>query len=194
MEESLDIISDEECLEIYKNNILDSFNSDFDHYDLSGYNFDGIPIDIVIYFDNEKDLEENYNFFINCYVYDIQSLINGVLLQRNVTLFTKEFYGSDIEHIIISILKFLLYDFRKKFCYSKIIDEIVSNDLKKDGERRRMARLKLIENKALENCCVCFEYNIINTKCNHNVCRKCIINIIKRNFESSSCPLCRELL
>lgn len=187
-------ISDDECIEIYKNNILDAFNSDFDHYDLSGYNFDEIPIDIVIYFDNEKDSDENYYFFINCYVYDNQSLINGVLLQRNVTLFTKEFYGSDIENIITSILKFLLYEFRTKFCYSKIIDEIISNDLKKDGERRRMARLKLIENKPLENCCVCFECNIINTKCNHNVCRKCTISIIKRHLDNACCPLCRELL
>ena len=179
----------------YKNNILDSFNSDLEHYDLLGYDFDGIPLDIIIYFENEKDSDENYYFFINCYVYDNKSFINGILSQRTTSLFTKEFHGYLVEDIIVDILKFLLYDFRKKFCYSKIIDEIVSIDIKKDFEKRRMTRLRLIENKtSFENCCVCFESNVINTKCNHNVCRKCIISIITQNSYSASCPLCREEL
>ena len=188
-------ISDEECLEIYKNNILESFNNDCcDHYDLIGYNFEGIPIDVIIYFESEKDDDGNYYFFITCYVYDNQALLNGILLQRNITLFTKEFVGSTVEDVIINILKFLLYDFRLKFCYSKIIDEIVYNDNKKDLEKRRLSKFKLIDNKILDNCCVCFEQNVVNTKCNHNVCRKCTVSIFTKNSENPTCPLCRQEL
>ena len=187
-------ISDDECIDIYKNNILESFNNDCEHYDLSGYDFEGMPIDIIIYFENEKDDDGNYYFFITCYVYDNQLLSNGILLQRNITLFTKEFCSSNLDEIIINILKFLLYDFRTQFSYSKIIDEIIYSEDKKDLEKKRMARLKLIENKTLESCCVCFEYNTVNTKCNHNVCRKCITNIIKKNSDNPSCPLCRQAI
>lgn len=187
-------ITDEECIEIYKNNVLQLFNENIDHYDLVGYNFNGLTIDIVIYIDAEID-SEGYSFCsMNCFVYDNHFLLSGTILYEKKSLFEKEFCGLDIDEIITNIFKFLLHDFRKKFCYSKIIDEIVPIDSKKEVEKRKMAKLKLLDDKILENCCVCFEYNIFSTKCNHNVCRKCIEDIISKNADNSRCPLCREEL
>ena len=186
-------ISDDECIEIYKNNILDSFTNSKEHYDLQGYNFHDIPVDIVIYFENEKDDDDNYYFFLNCFVYDNKELDNGFIIQHNINLFNKEFNGKDPEETIVNILKFLLHDFRKNYYYSKIIDEIIELENKTVAEKTRMARLKLVDNKNLEACCVCYELNILLTKCNHNVCRKCII-VICNKVSNSTCPLCRDNL
>ena len=121
--------------------------------------------------------------------------------------FKKKF--SDIKEIIT----FLYTKFRKEYTYSKITDKIEKKTDLLYQERKEVSYLMLMKNisfveiKSVLSCCVCFEPNFLLTKCNHNLCRKCYLNIEKKkceecneeynincDYEYKPCPMCRGVL
>ena len=57
-------ISDDECIEIYKNNILDSFTNSKEHYDLQGYNFteeEIIKLSLIPHINNKQNIDIKTN-------------------------------------------------------------------------------------------------------------------------------------
>jgi hypothetical protein len=60
---------------------------------------------------------------------------------------------------------------------------------KKEAEDYKEAEDFFLRKKA-EDCCVCFEINIVKTKCGHNLCRSCAFKL----FDKFDCPICREKL
>ena len=178
-------MEDEECIKIYKECINDIMMSDKSgNYELFGYAFNGIFIDLYINYDIEKDDDEMYSFCMYAYCNSEK---------KNLLLFTQIFIADSVESNINEILRFLMYEFRQNFIYSKMLDEIIRIELQESFEKRKMARIKLVDNGILEKCCVCYEYNNIYTICKHNLCRVCMVSISSNSIsENVICPMCRS--
>jgi hypothetical protein len=100
---------------------------------------------------------------------------------------------------IKNVFEFLLYDFRDKYNYSKIIDRFELNTNIEYEEKKRFSFTRLCYNKKIDTCCVCYDTNIVITNCSHNLCRICYenISIIIDNDDMyemgyKECPLCRN--
>jgi hypothetical protein len=74
--------------------------------------------------------------------------------------------------------------------YSKITDRLYDcADKMKREENYKEAEFFLLHKK-LDECCVCFDSNIVKTICGHNLCRLCACKLSDR----FSCPICRTKL
>lgn len=96
-----------------------------------------------------------------------------------------------IEDIIVFFL-----NFRRKYTYSKILDEIILKSEIVQKEKMSFFFFKESDPFRETTCCVCADDNLIFTKCNHNLCRICFSSLQSENNDefSRKCPLCRELL
>jgi hypothetical protein len=186
-------MDDDECIKIYKDEILhEMLSNKSGNYELFGYSFHGLFVDIFLSYDVQiENNDEPYSFglFIYC-----ESGTNND--EKDLLLFTQIFLSKTVEENINGILKFLLHEFRQSFTYSKILDEIVLNDNKIYKEKRKIARIKLMENVEIDKCCVCYDYNNIYTSCCHNLCRVCIFSILRnaKGEEMPKCPMCRTVI
>jgi hypothetical protein len=192
----------EECIRIFKDEIMKSYNDGEYKYMINKFKFDDLDLNCHIYFYNDyynslDEEDEVMCFTLYFFVYEKDILADSnLLLELNQMkkLYNKEFFQAEnenAENIIENILRFILYDFRSKYVYSKVIDEIVLMEDKDLLEKKKMAEYLLVDNYSMESCCVCTESNIYYTKCKHNVCRVCKITI--NNGINKCCPICRNI-
>jgi hypothetical protein len=73
--------------------------------------------------------------------------------------------------------------------YSKISDDIFTNEEEKTQSDNFCKAVNFITHKNLEDCSVCFEENCVLTSCGHNLCRICA-----QKLSDFLCPICREKL
>lgn len=101
---------------------------------------------------------------------------------------------------IEDLVSFLFNDFRKDYAYSKILDKIELKTELKDKEKTKYSYYFLCENKKMDKCCVCYDYNLVVTNCGHNLCRICYNNIKEIIDEDNDyqptkyCPMCRQMI
>ena len=181
----------EECLQIYKDNLLEIIDADSEsagNYELCGYSFHGLFVDLVISYHKDKEFDEPYSFCL--YVYCDSNTNN---CEKDLLLFTQIFVSNSIETNVMEILKFLMYEFRQSFTYSKLLDEIIRVETMIIAEKRKMARILLVEDGKIEKCCVCYDYNYIYTSCGHYLCRICMVSMISnvKGNDILKCPMCR---
>jgi hypothetical protein len=107
----------------------------------------------------------------------------------------------DVFETIEELITFLFEDFRDKYAYSKVLDEIHLKENIHIKEKTLKAYSMLCQNSLPECCCVCMEYNKVLTECNHNVCRVCYASLpytkianLLYEYVGKKCPLCRELI
>ena len=193
----------EECIRIFKEEILKTYNDGEYKYMINKFKFNQLDLNFYIYFYNDyynsiDDEDETLCFTLYFFIYekDILSDSSNLILELNQMkkLFSKEFFPSEnenAENLIENILRFIMYDFRSKYIYSKIIDEIVLIEERDNLDKKKMAEYLLVEDYIVENCCVCTESNVYYTKCKHNVCRVCKITI--NNGINKCCPICRNI-
>ena len=108
------------------------------------------------------------------------------------------------EHLfetIDDLISFLFDEFRNKYAYSKVLDEIHLKEKILIKEKLLKAHFMLCQNNLPDRCCVCMDYNKVLTACNHNVCRLCYnslpytkVTSLLYEFVGKKCPLCRELI
>lgn len=193
----------DECIQIYKDEILEKYNNGESEYVITDFNFNGMRITCNIYFyqdiNEDNDNAEELCFTVYFFVNEKDIFSNGninltVEFNEIQKLFFKEFRDeiNNCGDLIERILKFLLFDFRQKYIYSKIIDEIIPIETKDIIEKKQIAKYILVDNYFIENCCVCLENNVNYTKCKHNLCRLCKINIINTGA-NKCCPICRNI-
>jgi len=86
-------------------------------------------------------------------------------------------------NVLYNILKF-----RDKYCYSKVLDEIILKTVIKQKEEIQQCN-NYICNINKYDCCVCLEPISIKckTQCGHYVCRLCISKL-----RPKKCPMCRR--
>lgn len=194
----------DECIKIYKDEIIEKYNDGESEYVINDFNFNGMRITCNIYFyreinqedeDNEEQLCFTVYFFVNEKdIFSNENVNLTVEFNSIKKLFSREFrdeINNSVE-VIESILKFLLFDFRHKHVYSKITDEILPVENKEMIEKKQIAKYILVDNYFIENCCVCMENNVHYTKCKHNLCRLCKITIINSSV-NKCCPICRNI-
>jgi hypothetical protein len=169
-----------------------------------------IKDDILIKF-HENNWEQNhsiqYNFcsymFSNNFEVNIQSQIFStkiiihiltldqsystiILLYHHLPINDRDDISSQIENFVK-----LIYTLNQHYQYSKVLDRIILKTEKVKQEELYTAS-RLIKHKPIETCCVCTDLNIVLTKCGHNLCRECFLQMKKVN--NVNCPLCREIL
>lgn len=175
------MINEKEMFDIISNDIInEQKNNSF--YLLENFNFHDVNTHIVLIFSNDKD-----TYLFNC------KTINYSDLFYHCILFTKPFPKDKL----LDLIKFL-FDFRKNYSYSKILDKIIPNETFEFEEKKKTAIINFTTLKPVDKCCVCLEYNIVLTPCKHNLCRVCYYNI-KIQFDDIDddikgyklCPLCR---
>jgi hypothetical protein len=193
----------DECIQIYKDEILEEYNNGESEYVINDFNFNGMRVTCHIYFyqdiNEDNDDAEELCFSVYFFIKEKDIFSNGninltVEFNEIQKLFFKEFRDeiNNCGDLIERILKFLLFDFRQKHIYSKIKDEIIPIETKDVIEKKQIAKYILVDNYYIENCCVCLENNVNYTKCKHNLCRLCKINIINTGV-NKCCPICRNI-
>lgn len=187
-------MDDRECIEIFTRLILEQYNEDPNNeYAIYEYNLNDINVDVFIYFDDDGDINSYYNFVLSAVSRKTNS--SSLLYEsKGKVLFCKEFYSENAESNIDKIVRFLLKDFRQKYKYSKILDDVVEINEIEENEKIYIAKLKLVDNKTIEKCCVCYEFNSHYTQCKHNLCRICLSNIAKTSKTIILCPICRAII
>lgn len=185
------MISDKELYDIISNDIINNFEEDFDNnqrnsvYLFKDFLFDGLTIIILLGYHETID-DENITMICKCEKY-CKNMMNSLYLKK----FNK--------NNLIELIDFL-FEFRTKYTYSRIIDRIIKKDDLEKSEKRCLAIYQFSKNKEMDKCCVCFETNVVITKCRHNLCRVCFENI-KYELETDDiyedemnyklCPMCR---
>lgn len=163
------------------------------------YCFDEVLDDLEIHI---YQCKKNNRFYFHCEVYNYT---NSCLETETICLEAKETIKTMYkDHELEEMIAFI-YELRNKFIYSKILDSFIK---KEDQEfLETIARAKFALGHVKEECCVCYDQNIVKTICGHNLCRYCFKKLIKRcitvNCDACSqdlenlsvaCPLCREVL
>jgi len=110
---------------------------------------------------------------------------------RNL-IFRQEFKNYNSKEIT----KFL-FDFRKKYKYSKILDMIEKKELIEIKEKENIVTTRFFEEKEIDECCVCYEKNNVLTSCEHNLCRTCFEKLTCNidyddMIKLKECPYCRK--
>jgi uncharacterized protein YeeX (DUF496 family) len=138
---------------------------------------------------------QNYidlTFFINDYSYN--SATNEFVFKSVMNV---RFFKENLKKNIKEAVKFLL-NIRENYKYSRITDFIIKNDQIEKEEKKEIAFHQICKNKQFDKCCVCYEYNSILTKCNHNLCRICHAKLEVLHDDIiccyKKCPMCRVRL
>lgn len=159
---------------------------------IQDYDFKGLKINI--------EIKKHPNWDRLVIDFNIQNYVKSDYELETLCLSNKEDYEDSFD-TIEELVSFLFEDFRTEYLYSKILDQIDSEDKIKQKEKLFRAYSILCKNNSIEDCCVCFEENKVLTDCNHSVCRTCYNNIkytkIGNGFYEhlgKSCPLCRQLI
>jgi len=159
---------------------------------------------------NYDDLEFfEYNFydykFSETFTFDIiisifQKKIRVSITNTNISngeledcLLSQVLFNKNDEEIIenIKILLNKIYNLKNIFCYSKILDSLISKEKIEYQEKLYLAK-NFISHNYIDTCCVCLEQNIILTPCDHNLCKVCYFEINKELH--AKCPMCRMCL
>jgi hypothetical protein len=172
MEENNGIMTNNEVIDIFAEKFDD--NPDFCIY---GYKFNDMNIEITL---NVHERNNLYYIETSCSIpYEHKNddeLCCTCCLQNDIPPFL------DIK----SAIKFLLCDLRKKYTYSKVFDTITLKETVDDDERNMIADSILCNQPKIDKCCVCYDVNLLYTKCDHNLCRICYYK-----NENRKCPVCR---
>jgi hypothetical protein len=182
------MISNEELYYIISNDIINNFEEDNQRnsvYLFKDFLFHGLTIIILLGYHETID-DENIIMICKCEKY-CKNMTNSLYLKK----FSK--------NNLIELIDFL-FEFRTEYTYSRIIDRIIKKDDSEKLEKRCLALYQFSKNKEMDKCCVCFETNVVTTKCRHNLCRVCFQNI-KYELETDDiyedemnyklCPMCR---
>ena len=84
--------------------------------------------------------------------------------------------------------------------YSKILDEIVmKHDVGDKSEvlEKRMISSGYLFKNPVQQCIVCYDYNMVLTKCKHNLCRICFDSMYKKVCDMDpliQCPVCKQVI
>jgi hypothetical protein len=181
------MIEDNEIINIFSNKYLEWKEKHNCNYYLHNFKLNELNIDLRI---AEHDTDK---FVIIIYVdtFEGESILLDVIDDKSFKQ-------------IQDVFKFLLFDFRNNYIYSKILDKIVKVTEQINLEKYYIASQKLLRQKVFDTCCVCFEYNTVITSCNHNLCRACYAQIKYENTNDDDddddddeqylkkCPLCRN--
>jgi hypothetical protein len=185
------MISEEELYNIISNDIVNNFEKDFENnlrnsiYLFKDFIFEGLTTLILLGYHETGD-DENIVMICNCEKYS---------KNKSNSLFSKKFNKNNILEMVD-----FLFKFRKDYSYSKIIDRIIKKDDVERLENRCLAIYQFSKNKEMDKCCVCFDANIVLTKCRHNLCRLCFENIkyeleyddiYEDEMNYKLCPMCR---
>jgi hypothetical protein len=189
------MIEDTEVIDILVNEYIDyskKFNAK--SFQLLEYNFDenfqNLRIEIL-----KNEITKIYNIYVwsHGFMDDDDEYAENLIFKIDSSCDGKTFMN------IKNVFEFLLYDFRDKYTYSKIIDRFELKTKVEYEEKLKFSFVRLCQNKKLESCCVCYEMNSVNTFCGHNLCRLCYtqlkINIDEDDPYGQSyreCPLCRN--
>lgn len=146
----------------------------------------------INYFFEKYNFSENLKPDIECNFYSYRFTVNILLGEfRQVE---KNFKIKDDDDILLKIkevIKFV-YDIKNKYEYSKILDKFVLKENKNKKEELFEASC-ILKHEKIEDCCVCYDSNIVETKCGHNLCRVCNEKMLKID-DHPKCPLCRNCL
>ena len=145
----------------------------------------GIKVDMFIHFASArieleiqaKTISRNHN----CYTYNKGNLVS-----------TDHKSKLEFQDYIIAFKK--LGDILKYYKFNNIIGEFINTKIKKSKDINiafnKMLSINNIQ-RAIQECCVCFENTQVKTDCNHILCYKCWESIAGCN---KKCPMCREFL
>jgi hypothetical protein len=183
-------MNSDECIDIISKDMLQKYDMNCNgEYHLQEYNFDDLMLNIVIFFDDMIDINETYTFIVSF------SLSTKKFFEKDTILLCKEFFNDDVEILTKDIVTFLYSEFRENYQYSKIINEIIEKKDVDNQEKFHLAKYKLLKNKDMEKCCVCYDLNSIFTLCKHNLCLLCYSKIKNQNLNTIIiCPICRGII
>jgi hypothetical protein len=200
-----------EAINIIENTLINHLSpeTDMDKFDNSYF---GVYFDFGYRFNNEyfKDLfcrifrvVSSFEKKID-YSYDFQDLnySNGSLEFDYIRIlgFNVIYKQKCLKQLLKDI-----YDFRKNFMYSKILDAFIPIDSFENYEKKELS--KWILGHRDDECVVCYEKNKIFTSCGHNLCRICFHKSKKKCLEVDCdycggeeenlciiCPYCKQFL
>lgn len=183
-------MNNDECIDIISKDIFEKYNLNSNgEYHFLEYDFNDLMLNIIIFFDDMIDTsDETYTFILSSVIYTTK------FYEKHHVVLHKEFSNYDIELIIKEIVSFLYLEFRQKFKYSKIMDEIIEKKNADELEKFYLAKHKLLKNKDMEKCCVCYDLNSNLTSCKHNLCLLCYFTMKKQFISAIQCPICRGII
>jgi hypothetical protein len=182
-------MNSDECIDIISKDMLQKYNMNCNgEYHLQEYDFNDLMLNIVIFFDDMIDMNESYTFMLS------SSISTKKFYEKENIVLCKEFCNDDVELLIRDIVTFLYLEFRENYQYSKIIDEIIEKNDVDELEKFHLAKYKLLKNKDMEKCCVCYDLNSNLTSCKHNLCLLCYYKMKNQNLSMIICPMCRGFI
>jgi hypothetical protein len=172
--------------------ILDNMESKYKNFDWEENSYRPISYNIYNYRHNDN---LRLDIFTDIFKKKISVFINIF----TETLITKTYYFNqdNMLDIFCEYIEFV-YNLKKNYTYSKILDTLILND-KFLNEEKKIISLTFIKHDIIDDCCVCMDKNTVLTKCGHNLCRVCHSKIlfegnIRKKQHELSCPMCRECI
>jgi len=167
---------------------------------------------MVKYLENELNIQEYY--YINNYsIGNIKNLTlkfsKSEAYFLNIESYDYDTHNRTIFEIISLSLRTIvesLFNLREEYKYSKIKDYLIEKEVFETEETLTQIFRKLNDENKMEDCCVCFENNVVTTSCHHNLCRPCYSRlkwfdddeeeegILKDEIAYKLCPMCRTKL
>ena len=180
------------------NVINEQFNKPLDKifarkkYSIYNLKFENMSLTVDIYSFN---VENNCRYKIVINTCDYHCVTNFINIGGWSNL-----YKNDFETIDDAVR--LLFSLKKNFKYSRLTDQLEENEKFDYIEKKVKILNKLCDDDIIENCCICFEPNILLTAlCRHCVCRICFVKIEYIDDEEGGddeegdiykpCPICR---
>lgn len=179
--------------DVIENHLLSflSEETDLKKMDVSKF---GLTFDFIYRFDEE------YFSNLDCRIYRVANSSEKTV-EYSFDFRDINYSNSDLEFDFIRVLGYNLnykqkeirsmleciYDFRKNFKYSKLLDcflPVVSFE-----EIESLELSKWILGHRNDECCVCYEKNKVFTYCGHNLCRVCFYKS-KKNCCDIECEVC----
>lgn len=140
---------------------------------------------------NSFNVENICRYKIAIKTFDYSCVTNFINIGGCTNLYTNDFETLD------DAVR-LLFSLKKNFKYSRLTDNLEKTEKLDYIEKKVIILNKLCDDDIIENCCICFEPNILLTsKCRHCVCRLCFVKIeyIDDDEEEDDiykpCPICR---
>jgi len=158
------------------------------NFEITDFKFEELTVCMKFHVKSVLNQPNNEQLMFGCFITDYEEV--DVL---------KHIFWHDFDDCNPKTITNFLFAFRSCYSYSKILDQIVDKkDLKKE-EKTAVALIKFCKQEKIERCCVCYDFNIVKTVCNHNLCRSCFQNIKitcneEEDFKYKECPICRHYL